>query len=59
MLHVLKIDDWRECTPFAYYLHPLNNSINTLRKSLLKMNDDGHLLRKYIVEHNEGLVKES
>jgi len=59
MLHVLKIEEWRDIVPFAYYLHPLNDSINTTRKTLLKMEDEGPLLRKYIIEQNETLMKQT
>ena len=50
MMSVLKIHNWRNITPFAYYLNPLNNAINVVRKTLIKMHEDGHLLIKYIIE---------
>jgi len=55
MMSVLKIHSWKKTTPFAYYLNPLNDSINVVRKGLLKMHENGHLLIKYIIEENTQL----
>ena len=55
MMSVLKIKDWKKITPFAYYLNPLNDAITVVRKSLLKMNENGPLLIKYIIEENKQL----
>ena len=56
MIKTLKINGWRECVPFAYYLNPLNDSITTVRKTLLDMHKKGHLLIRYVVENNEELA---
>jgi hypothetical protein len=50
MMSVLKIPNWKQITPFAYYLNPLNDAITVVRKSLLKMHENGPLLIKYIIE---------
>ena len=56
MIKTLKINGWKECVPFAYYLNPLNDSITTVRKTLLDMHKKGHLLIRYVVENNEELA---
>jgi len=55
MIKTLKIENWRECIPFAYYLNPLNDCITTVRKSLLDMHKKGHLLIRYKIEDNTEL----
>jgi len=55
MIKTLNIANWRDCIPFAYYLNPLNDSINTVRKSLIDMHKKGHLLIRYKLEDNEEL----
>ena len=55
MIKTLKIEKWKECVPFAYYLNPLNDNITVVRKTLLDMHKKGHLLIKYVVEHNTEL----
>jgi len=57
-MSVLKIPNWKTITPFAYYLNPLNDSITVVRKTLLKMNEDGPLRIKYIIEENKQLQDE-
>ena len=56
MIKTLKISGWKECVPFAYYLNPLNDCIFTVRKSLLDMHKKGHLLIRYVIEHNTELA---
>jgi hypothetical protein len=58
MIKTLKINNWKDVKPSAYYLTPLNNSITKMRTSLLKMDELGHLRRKYIIENNTELQNE-
>ena len=58
MIKTLKINNWKDVKPFAYYLTPLNNSITKMRTTLLKMDELGHLRRKYIIENNTELQDE-
>ena len=51
-MKTLKIKDWREIIPFRYYLNPLEEALNNVRKELLRMDKVGHLQIKYIVEDN-------
>jgi CRISPR/Cas system-associated endonuclease/helicase Cas3 len=55
MLTILKTEDWRNIPPLEFYLMPLQNAVDDMRKQLLKMNDDGILRCKYILEENEEL----
>jgi hypothetical protein len=55
MLHIMKIEGWRECPPLCFYLNPLSNALTDMRECLLKMNQEGILHCKYIVEENEEL----
>jgi len=55
MLHVLKTENWREIPPLAFYFTPLHDAIVDVRSWLIKMNKDGHLLIKYIIEDNTEL----
>ena len=55
MLHVLKIENWKQIPPFAFYLNPLADSLELVRKHLLEMRDLGHLRAKYFIEKNEEL----
>jgi hypothetical protein len=59
MLKVLKIQDWKKCPPFNFYLTPLEDSIKTVRNDLLKMHKDGPLFIKYIIENNKGLQSDT
>lgn len=52
MIETLKIADWKDITPFAFYLHPMQKLINDVRKTLLNMEKLGHLRIKYIIEQN-------
>lgn len=56
MLHVLKTPGWKESPPLNFYFTPLNNAVRDVRDCLLKMNSDGILRCKYIIEHNEELM---
>jgi len=56
MLHVLKTQGWKESPPLAYYFNPLNDALRDVRDHLLKMNADGILRCKYIIEDNEELM---
>lgn len=56
MLHVLKTPGWRESPPLAFYFHPLNDAIREVRDCLLKMNEEGILHCKYVLELNEELM---
>lgn len=52
MLKTLKIPDWKQIPPFAFYLHPLEANLKTVRNTLLKMHKEGPLRMKYIIENN-------
>ena len=58
MLKISNIPDWRDCVPFYYFLLPLHEAITKVRNDLLKMDEQGHLFVKYIIEDNEGLKKD-
>ena len=51
----MKIKDWKQITPFRYYLTPLEKAMTKVRKELIRMHEVGHLLIKYIVEDNAEL----
>lgn len=55
MLKVLKIEKWEEIAPFKFYLQPLKDAINKLRKNLLQMEKNGNLYIKYVIEENTQL----
>lgn len=57
MLHVLKIENWRDIKPFHFYLTPLLNSVNSVIEELLRMRKAGVLRSKYFIENNEELQK--
>lgn len=57
MLTVLKTPDWQNCPPLAFYFNPLQEALTDVRNLLLKMNEDGILRCKYIIEDNEELMK--
>ena len=52
MLHILKIPEWQESPPLAFYLTPLKNAVRDTRDCLLKMDKEGPLHCKYIIEDN-------
>ncbi len=52
MLTVLKIPDWKEIHPFAFYLQPLEDALADVVKDLLDMQKAGHLRSKYIIPEN-------
>ena len=56
-MKTFKIKDWKKSIPFRYYLFPLEDALNKVRKELLRMDEVGHLLIKYIVEDNEELQR--
>lgn len=55
MLHILKIPDWKKSPPLAFYLTPLSNALTDMRACLLKLNEEGVLHCKYIIEDNAEL----
>lgn len=55
MITSLKIENWKETVPFAFYLHPMAKLITEVRNTLLNMEKLGPLRIKYIIEHNEEL----
>jgi hypothetical protein len=57
MLTILKTENWQNIPPLAFYLTPLNNALTDVRQLLLKMNEDGILRCKYIVEDNAELME--
>jgi hypothetical protein len=52
MLHVLKIDNWKNIKPFHYYLQPLEDALNAVIEELLRMRKAGVLRSKYYIENN-------
>ena len=56
-LETLKIANWSNIIPFAYYLNPLKDTTTEVRKELMDMHDRGELLVKYEIELNEELKK--
>jgi hypothetical protein len=55
MLTVLKISNWKDIHPFAYYLQPLEDAVADVVKELLDMLKAGHLRSKYIIPENAEL----
>jgi len=55
MLNLLKLDDWENNVPMAFYLTPLKNSIKEMRTELLSMRKLGPNRSKYILEKNQPL----
>ena len=51
----LKIPDWKDIVPFAFYLNPVEKSIKELRELVQSMKDKGPLHIKYVLEENEEL----
>jgi hypothetical protein len=59
MLHVLKTKDWSNIPPLSFYFQPLQDALTDVRTWLLKMNEDGILRCKYIIEDNTELMEKS
>jgi len=57
MLKMQKIEDWKTIKPFWYFITPLMDAINKVRKDLLTMHTNGPLMIKYIIELNVDLKK--
>jgi hypothetical protein len=55
MLNLLKLKNWKQEVPLAYYLQPLEDSITSVRKELLDMTSNGVNRVKYHVEENTDL----
>lgn len=55
MVKTMKIENWKECIPFAHYLEPLEEAIKAQRKLLAEMKKIAPLQVKYIIEENEDL----
>ena len=55
MLHIIKIEDWKNSPPLAFYLTPLRNALRDTRDCMLKMDKEGPLHCKYIIEDNTEL----
>jgi uncharacterized short protein YbdD (DUF466 family) len=53
MLNLLKLDNWEDNVPMAFYLNPLKNSIKALREELIRMRHLGPNRCKYYIEENE------
>lgn len=53
----MKIENWKQVRPFEFYLTPLNGGIKAVRDELLKMNKQGPLFRRYVIEENKDLAK--
>jgi hypothetical protein len=58
MLKTLKIENWDKIVPFKQYLDPLDKALTTVRNRLLKMEKEGILYVKYIIENNTELHDE-
>lgn len=58
MITTLKIQNWKTIVPFNFYLTPMSNQIKKVRDILLKMEKDGHLRIKYVIEDNRELKDE-
>jgi hypothetical protein len=58
MLKTLKIENWEKIVPFKQYLDPLDKALTIVRNRLLKMEKEGVLYIKYIVENNTELQEE-
>jgi len=56
-LKTLKIANgkWPEIMPFEHYLTPMKGALQKVRDCLTKMEKDGPLLCKYIIEENQEL----
>ena len=52
MTNTLKIPNWKDIVPFAFYLHPMQKLITDVRTTLLNMEKLGPLRIKYIIEKN-------
>jgi uncharacterized coiled-coil protein SlyX len=59
MLSVLQTPGWKEVTPLAFYLSPLENAIFETRECMLQMYKRGPLFCNYVVEDNEELQKKT
>jgi len=55
MLETLKIKDWQDIPPFEYYLTPLQQKVDDVRKELIDMRNLGPDRCKYILEDNKEL----
>jgi hypothetical protein len=55
MLAVLKTENWELNPALNFYMTPLKNSVKDCRDWMLKMESDGPLRIKYIVENNKEL----
>ena len=55
MLALLKLPQWEEKPPMAFYLTPLKESIARVRDDLLEMRNLGPNRSKYFIEDNEKL----
>lgn len=53
MLNLLKLDDWEDNVPMAFYLTPLKVSIKLMRDELLHMRKLGANRCKYYIEENQ------
>ena len=53
----LKLENWENIVPFEYYLTPLKMSVKKVRDCMSKMESDGPLLCRYIIEKNDELMK--
>jgi hypothetical protein len=55
MLKILKTENWQNIPPLNFYFTPLHNAVTDVRQCLLKMNEEGILRCKYIIEDNTEL----
>ena len=57
LVKTLKIEQgrWSEVVPFEHYLTPLKGALQKARDCLTKMEKEGPLLCKYIIEENKEL----
>ena len=55
MLTTLKTPEWQQSPPLAFYLTPLKDAVRDCRDCLLKMDKEGPLHCRYIIEDNTEL----
>lgn len=53
MLNLLKLEDWEDNVPMAFYLTPLRDSIKAMRDEMLRMRSLGANRCKYHIEENQ------
>ena len=52
-MKTFKIKDWKKSIPFRYYLFPLEDALNKVRKELLRMDEVGHFFHGKLTDLKE------